>query len=365
MSAGDDKLKISWDDIKTVEVDETLRRQEAIQRSQSNYAGTNPYANTATTTAIPSGGGVLDLVYSPWLYMTGFGILGGFAGWFCGEIANFLLLFAEPGMESDGLSWLVYGYLSTAITFGVTGVVIAFFLSVADAAMSRNLRGVIVNGCVGIAIAGVVSVLGSCLANLVYQVIGAFSDGNLLVQIFARTIGWGMVGVALTLAPGVTMRSFKRLAIGLVGGSIGGLVGGMLFDPISFIIPFDPVCRFVSVMAIGTLAGAATGLIEVAAKSGWVRVTQGLIVGKQFIFYKKATAIGSTPECDIYLFKDPAIAPRHAIIHAVSGGYDVEDQGAATGTFVNDKQVRRARLKSGDAIRIGGTVLTYQERAKS
>ena len=65
------------------------------------------------------------------------------------------------------------------------------------------------------------------------------------------------------------------------------------------------------------------------------------------------------------LFKDPAIAPRHAIIHAVSGGYDVEDQGSATGTFVNDKQVRRARLRSGDAIRIGGTVLTYQERAKS
>jgi hypothetical protein len=203
------------------------------------------------------------------------------------------------------------------------------------------------------------------MANLVYRTIGEFAEGNLLVHIFARTIGWGMVGVALTLAPGVTMRSFKRLAIGLVGGSIGGLVGGMLFDPISFVVPFDPVCRFVSVMAIGTLAGAATGLIEVAAKSGWVRVTQGLIVGKQFIFYKKATAVGSTPECDIYLFKDPTIAPRHAIIHAVSGGYDLEDQGSATGTFVNDKQVRRARLRNGDAIRIGGTVLTYQERAKS
>src|SRR5688572_1849611 len=99
MSAGDEKLKISWDDIKTVEVDETLRQQEAIQRSQANYAGTNPYANSATTAALPSGGGLADLLYSPWLYMTGFGILGGFLGWLAGEIAHFIVSIAQPGMD--------------------------------------------------------------------------------------------------------------------------------------------------------------------------------------------------------------------------------------------------------------------------
>ncbi|HEV7281596.1 MAG TPA: FHA domain-containing protein [Pirellulaceae bacterium] len=365
MSAGEEKLKISWDDIKTVEVDETLRRQEAIDRSQANYAGTNPYANSAATAALPSGGGLLDVVYSPWFYMTGFGLVGGFLGWFAGEIVNFVLELVAPSEASSVLALLGYIYLSTAIFSGVVGAIIAFFLSVADSAMSRNLRGVIVNGCVGVAIAGVVAALGSCFANFIFQVIGAFAEDSLPMQILARAIGWMIMGVVLTLAPGVTMRSFKRLGIGLVGGAIGGFVGGLFFDPISMVVPFDIVSRFVGILAIGTLAGAATGLIEVAAKSGWVRVTQGLIVGKQFIFYKKATSIGSTPECDIYLFKDPSIAPRHATIHAVAGGYDLEDQGSATGTFVNEKQVRRTRLKNGDAVRIGGTVLTYQERAKS
>ena len=366
MSSGDDKVRISWDDIRTVEVDEEVKRQEALQRAQANYSGGNPYQTAAAPAAIGTGGsgGILGVVYSPWFYMTGFGLFGSLIGWFFGEVANFFLMFAEMGIQ-DEVAWFFYGYLSTAIMFGITGIAIAFFLSIADSAMGRNLRGVIVNGCVGVAIAGVLSVIGSVVANFVYQVIGAFSDGNLLIEILARTVGWTMVGVTLAVAPGITMRSFKRFGIGLIGGTIGGFVGGLLFDPIYFIVPFDIVSRFVGITAIGTLAGAATGLIEVAAKSGWVRVTQGLIVGKQFIFYKKATSIGSAPDCDIYLFKDPTISARHAVIHAVSGGYDLEDQGSATGTFVNERAVNRARLRNGDLIRIGGTTLAYQERAKS
>lgn len=365
MSSGGDKLKISWDDIRTTEVDDEVKRQEALQRAQANYSNANPYQSVAVQNAVPGSGSSLStIVYSPWFYMTLFGVVGGFIGWFVAEVAEFFLAIFAMGIQ-DEISFFLFGYLSTAITLGIVGVSIAFFLSIADPLMGRNLRGAIVNGCVGVAIAGILSVIGAVIANFVFQVISAFADDSLLVMILARTIGWTMVGATLAIAPGIVMRSWKRFGIGLVGGTLGGFVGGLLFDPLYFIIPFDIASRFVGEMAIGTLAGAATGLIEVAAKSGWVRVTQGLIVGKQFIFYKKATTIGSTPECDIYLFKDPSISARHAVIHAVSGGYDVEDLGSATGTYVNDKAVKRVRLRSGDLIRVGGTTLAYQERAKS
>jgi pSer/pThr/pTyr-binding forkhead associated (FHA) protein len=89
-----------------------------------------------------------------------------------------------------------------------------------------------------------------------------------------------------------------------------------------------------------------------------------LIAGKQFILYKDATYIGSSPQCEIYLFKDPTISPRHAALHRRGNGFDLEDLGSASKTFVNGAPVARTRLKRGDQIQIGSTVLLFQERAK-
>ena len=113
------------------------------------------------------------------------------------------------------------------------------------------------------------------------------------------------------------------------------------------------------------LAGVATALIEHAAKTGWLRVTAGLIAGKHFILYRSPTYIGSSPQCEVYLFKDAQVAPRHAAVHAVPGGFDIEDLRAGAGTLVNGRPVTRARLRDGDQVQVGATCFSFQERARA
>jgi predicted component of type VI protein secretion system len=107
-----------------------------------------------------------------------------------------------------------------------------------------------------------------------------------------------------------------------------------------------------------------TGLIENAAKNGWVKVTAGLIAGKQFILYRNPTFIGSGPECPIYLFRDGQVGKRHAAIHIVPGGFELENLPLGSQTLVNGKPITRARLRSGDEIKIGMTSFRFQEKAR-
>ena len=107
------------------------------------------------------------------------------------------------------------------------------------------------------------------------------------------------------------MRNAKKLAIGLLGGLVGGLIGGALFDPIFTATGGSALLsRLAALVGIGLFAGLGTGLIENAAKNGWLKVTAGLIAGKQFILYRNPTFIGSGPECPIYLFRDPQVGEK-------------------------------------------------------
>jgi len=71
--------------------------------------------------------------------------------------------------------------------------------------------------------------------------------------------------------------------------------------------------------------------------------------------------IGSSTQCQIYLFKDPNIKPRPAAIHLAPGGLELEDLASGTGTFVNGKVVSRVRLHNGDQIQIASTAFVFQE----
>ena len=72
------------------------------------------------------------------------------------------------------------------------------------------------------------------------------------------------------------------------------------------------ISRLIALLAIGVVAGLATGLLENVVKAGWLKVTSGVIAGKQFILYRNPTYIGSSPDCQIYLFKDTQVGKRHA-----------------------------------------------------
>jgi hypothetical protein len=143
------------------------------------------------------------------------------------------------------------------------------------------------------------------------------------------------------------------------------LIGGLLIAPVTKVTDTPTLARAIALIAIGLIAGLATGLIENAAKTGWLKVIQGFIAGKQFILYRATTYIGAAPDCHVYLFKDPAIGRRHAAVHIVPGGFDLEDLPLGTPTFVNGKAVSRVRLRNGDQIQVGQTAFTFQEKVKA
>ncbi len=166
----------------------------------------------------------------------------------------------------------------------------------------------------------------------------------------------------LGLALGIVLLNVRLMFVGLVGGLLGGIVGGALFEPVRNWTHNAELPRLLALGAIGAFAGLAAGLLENVIKAGWLKVTTGIIAGKQFILYRNPTYIGSSPDCQIYLFKDPQVGRRHAAIHLLPGGIEIEDLPLGGATIINGKPIKRAKLKAGDTIRIGLTEFQFQEK---
>jgi hypothetical protein len=419
---GDGKISISWEDLRTRKVEQRLDQMTAVKRNRE-------YAELTDAPEPPAIRKLQGLWYNTIVYMSVFGLLGGLLAWGAGETLHFKdsarrevagmmqgvqqiknaaeakkITEGEKRLYLDELArsgrrnpyFMVYmdeslsdaergdrirqiaardrkkQFISDVLAFGVSGMLIAIFLSIAEPAVSRNLPGSIVNGSVGATMGLIGGVVVALFAERLYHLLGG-GDGSIATQrqILARVAQWAVVGLFLTLAPGILMRNWKKLLIGAAGGMVGGIVGGLLFDAVAIWtadMSFSRhvnLSRLIGLSAIGLVAGAASGLIENAAKSGWLKVTQGLIAGKQFILYRNPTFIGSAPENQIYLFKDPHVGRRHATIHIVQGGFEIEDLPLGVATLVNGRTISRTRLKNGDQVQIGGTRFLFQEKHPS
>lgn len=71
--------------------------------------------------------------------------------------------------------------------------------------------------------------------------------------------------------------------------------------------------------------------------------------------------VGRAPRADFVV--DAALVSRlHCRLEANDEGIDVIDLKSTNGTYVNDKRVERARLSSGDRLRVGRVELTLQRQ---
>ena len=66
--------------------------------------------------------------------------------------------------------------------------------------------------------------------------------------------------------------------------------------------------------------------------------------------------IGRSSELDMVLVED-MVSRKHAKISTVAGQIIITDMGSTNGTFVNGEKVRKTRLKEGDRILIGTSIL--------
>jgi type III secretion system (T3SS) inner membrane Yop/YscD-like protein len=258
-------------------------------------------------------------------------------------------------------------FIIDVLGYGVCGTMIAFCLAIAEPLTQRKFFASAMIGIFG----AVLGLLGGLAAALLAGRIADFANqavegqAQWVHQIVRLVAVWGALGLFLGLASGLVMRNWKKLLIGLLGGLLGGAVGGALMHPLQNWADHPQIARLVAMVAIGIIAGAGTGLIEHAARSGWLKVTTGIIAGKQFILYRNPTYIGSSPDCQIYLFKDTKVGKRHAAIHLTPTGIEIEDLPLGAPTFVNGKSVTRSPLKNGDRVSIGATQFQFHEKRPS
>ncbi|MBU0609347.1 MAG: FHA domain-containing protein [Armatimonadetes bacterium] len=328
----------------------------------SGVVGT--YGIICLAIAVAAAGGLgMALGFSQWSAGGAATYLGPIAGLVGGAIlgaaAVGIGILRSRGYEHSAETAVLY----TTVFAAIIGVCTGLCIGVVNGIYEGNVRKLLIGGGIGLGSGLVCGAVGGIFAQIIYGFLSPDSQELTVRQIMARTIGWGIaglaVGVGLGVAHGLPAKSVKKIVNGLMGGAVGGFAGGFLFDPLGMALG-GLGSRLLAITLIGGLSGAAIGLIEQLRKQAWLAVVGGPLTGKQFIIYNQVTTIGSSPKCDIALLKDPHIAAQHCVIEAAGAAYHVRDLGA--GTTVNGRPVQRQALRAGDVIQIGSTALEYQDR---
>ena len=222
-------------------------------------------------------------------------------------------------------------------------------------------------GLVAIFIAGIMFLIMSRLQSLSRR--NRLEDGEIptglgfLVLMMGRGAAWAVAAVPAGIGQGIALREWKVVLNGLLGGVLGGLIGGMAFDPISKV--------FMSADGRGLAQprrrlhrdrpdGRAVRRHRRAMDQVGVAADEGRSIGGKTIRdLSQPDRAGSAPKADVYLFKDEAIEPRHAMIHDRGGRFEIEDMDTGDGTYVNgipyqeaDPQVGRSDRARQDRARI-------------
>src|SRR3954447_23645758 len=94
-----------------------------------------------------------------------------------------------------------------------------------------------------------------------------------------------------------------------------------------------------------------------AARSYVLRSISGKCEGSEFpIVNDKPIIVGRSSDLDMVLVED-MVSRKHARITMQQEQIWIEDLGSTNGTFVNGEKIKRARLKEGDRVLIGTSIL--------
>jgi Inner membrane component of T3SS, cytoplasmic domain len=287
-----------------------------------------------------------------WFYLGAAGLLGALAGWGICEPAF---------VDGEGHRWGNVWIMALVLALMCLG------FGIAESLVERSFRKAMWRGVLALLIGVVFGFVFEFIANMVYNIalgicyqMGVRTQVNPAVWI-ARGLAWMVFGVAGGIVYGLVDRSGKKIRYGILGGIIGAGLGGVIFDPISFAAHTASLSRAVGFGLFGMATGVAMGIVESALKDRWLYVASGPLAGKQFILYKPVTVVGSSQQCDIYLFKDTSVQPQHASIELRGAQTFLHAQGQV---YVSGQPVKHRALQSGDLVQIGRYSFHFRERQR-
>lgn len=347
MAGPNETIRIDSRDLFSPEVDEYLAVQDNLRQ---NLAETEPQPWWSR------------ILYSNWFYLSLASGVGAFLAW-----AALEPFFSDQEIMNEGIDW------AAILLFPLVAAGVGMFLGAAEGLICRNLPRAAFSALVGTLVGFVGGFILLIPTGLIYSFGNGIAEGlagqngpaglPFLVHMMSRALAWAIMSVSAGLGQGIALREPKVILNGVLGGALGGVLGGLLFDPIDYLFTAEDgeaaLSRAIGLVLIGLLVGLFVGLIEGWTKTAWLLMKQGPLAGKQFILHREITVLGSSPRAEIYLFKDPAIEPRHAVIHNRGGRYEIEDCDTPEGTLVNGSPIDRQWLKVGDQITLGKTVLEF------
>jgi hypothetical protein len=351
MSDSPDRIRLDHADLYSPQVEGYLELQRALHRDVGDFAP-RPL--------------VIRVIYSSWFYLAIASGLGAFIAW-----ATLEPFFQEGDVADEEF------HLASFLMFPAVAAGVGLFLGAAEGIMCRNPRRALTSGVVGLGVGlgggMVASVVGNFIFIIMTMIAVQFWDHPqpnqmptglaLLILMMGRAAGWAIISIPAGLGQGLALREKRVILNGVVGGVLGGLLGGLLFDPICLLfqtLERATLSRAVGFTIIGLSVGLFVGLVEGWTKTAWLLMRAGPLAGKQFVLFRDSTVLGSSPKAEVYLFKDEAIEPRHAVIYNRGGRFEIEDCDTRDGTYVNGVPIKRQLLNSGDKVVLGQTVLEFQ-----
>ena len=297
-----------------------------------------------------------SLLLQGWFYLGLAGMLGAITGW----------AIAEPGFADGALARSAHW--GNIIIFPLITTLMCVGFGVSESIVERSLRKALLRGALALPLGILLGFIFDMMAETIYAIgmrfayeAGVQSIRNPALWI-VRGLAWTVFGAAGGVIYGIVGQSSKKGTYGVLGGALGAGLGGVIFNPIALVTHGGTVSRAVGFALVGLATGIGMGLVESALKDRWLYVVAGPLAGKQFILYKTETSIGSRQESDIYLFKDPNILSRHAVIN-ISGARVMLQ---ATGSVLWAGQAVHNRvLQDGDLLQVGRYTFRYKEKHRS
>ena len=353
MNSDEDKITISWDEVK--QVDDAPPTPVYTPPPTTPSAGKSWGTVGGRSAAASAAQGSIYL--KSWFYLGLAGLLGAFLAW----------LFCEPSFE-DGLNATDWG---NVWILPLMVILMSVGYGTAESAIERSWTRALLRGLASIGLGLVLGFFFYAMANYMYNLLlrllfGAPENWDPKHPLFwlCRGLAWAVFGIVGGLIFGIVSKSGKKCIYGMLGGAIGAGIGGLLFDPISSMTGGAEASRAIGMSIVGAGTGIAMGLVESALKERWLYIAAGPLAGKQFILYRDHTTIGKQQSCDVYLFKDPSILDQHAVIELRAERSVLTAYGdvMVSGQHVARKMTRL--LTSGDTIQIGRYAFQYSEKVK-
>ena len=277
------------------------------------------------------------------IYFTLTGAIGALAAWFLMDV----LLQFQPASP----------YLDALVNGAIIGICVGAAVNGFAGLMEFKVWPVVRGGLLGMAGGLLGGLAGLLLGEVFYEVLGTSS--------WLRIVGWMIFGMLLGVVDGLLARSGRRMLYAGLGGLLGGLFGGLAFYLLSRYAELSGAARAVGFTLLGGLTGLFVGLVPVMLRDAWLKVTSsGRNEGKERLVDRPRIVIGSDSRCDLPLYDDPAIAPRHAEIHHEKSQYVLKPL-AGSIVIMGDQQVQSRVLQNEDIFQIGRETIIFRSVALS